>query len=51
MRKDAIESLRKTSGEEWRVDTMVRFMHQNKAYQFNLTKNKNDNERKCTILI
>jgi MoaA/NifB/PqqE/SkfB family radical SAM enzyme len=44
MRKDAIESLRKTSGEELRVDTMVRFMHQNKAYQFNLTKNKNDNE-------
>jgi MoaA/NifB/PqqE/SkfB family radical SAM enzyme len=44
MRKDAIESLRKTSGEELRINTMVRFMHQNKAYQFNLTENKNDNE-------
>ena len=44
MRKDAIESLRKISGEELRVNIMVRFMHQNKAYQFNLTENKNDNE-------
>ena len=31
MRKDAIESLRKTSGEELSVDTMVRLKHQNKA--------------------
>ncbi len=43
MRKDAIESLRKTNGENLRINTMLNFMHQNKAYQFNLTDNQSDN--------
>ena len=44
MRKEAIESLGKISGEKLRVNTMLENMHSNKAYQFNLTNNKKRDE-------
>ena len=44
MRKEAIESLGKISGEKLRVNTMPENMHSNKAYQFNLTNNKKKDE-------
>lgn len=44
MRKEAIHSLGKISGEKLRLNTMLENMHSNKAYQFNLTNNKKSDE-------
>ena len=47
MRKQAIESLNKLNSEEFRINTMLDYMHLNKAYLFN----KFNDDKKNKILL